>query len=237
MAGLRVLITRPQPGADRTAGRLVRQGHVPLVLPLTATAATDPGPAPEAGAYDAVAVTSQAALRHLPTAWRQAIDRLPLYAVGAATADAARPDWQGEVVSADGDATALTRLLRALIPHARLLYACGRIRTPFLEEKLAAAGMTVRAVEVYDTRRLAMSPDKAESIIGDPIDIVLVHSAQGAAALADFMSQAPLAPLFEQSRLLCISPRAARALGDGFDDRIAVAAHPDEAALLALLER
>ena len=237
MAGLRVLVTRPQPGADRTAGRLVRQGHVPLVLPLTATAATDPGAAPEAGAYDAVAVTSQAALRHLPTAWRQAIGHLPLYAVGAATADAARPDWQSGVVSADGDAAALAQLLRAHIPHARLLYPCGRTRTPFLEERLAAAGMKVHTVEVYDTRRLAVSPSKAESIIGDGIDAVLIHSAESAAAIADFMSQAAVAPLFEQSRLLCISSRAARALGDGFDDRIAVAAHPDEAALLALLER
>lgn len=238
MAGLRVLVTRPEPGAARTAATLARRGHVPLTLPLTATAAIDPGPAPEAGAFDAVAVTSQAALRHLPAAWRKAIGHLPLYAVGAATAEAARPDWQGEVVSANGDAAALVDLLSTRIPHARLLYPCGRTRMPFLEDRLAAAEMTVRAVEVYATRRLAVSPGEVESFIGSGgIDAVLVHSAAGAAALVDFMSQGAVAPLFEHSRLLCISARAARALGGGFDDRIAIAAHPDEAALLALLER
>jgi len=238
MAGLRVLVTRPRPGAARTAATLARQGHVPLVLPLTDITAIDPGPVPEAGDFDAVAVTSQAALRHLPAAWRKTIGRLPLYAVGAATAEAARPDWQGEVVSADGDAAALADLLSARIPHARLLYPCGRTRTPLLEERLAAAGMTVRAVEVYATRRLAVSSGEIDSAaVGGGIDAVLVHSAAGAAALADFMSQGAVAPLFEHSRLLCISARAARALGGGFGDRIAVAAHPDEAALLALLER
>jgi len=238
MAGLRVLVTRPEPGAARTAARLARQGHVPLVLPLTETTAIDPGPAPAAGAFDAVAATSQAALRHLPAAWHKAIGRLPLYAVGAATAEAARPDWQGEIISAEGDAAALAELLCTRIPHARLLYPCGRMRTAFLEDRLAAAGMTVRAVEVYATRRRAVSPGEVESVIGGGgIDAVLVHSAAGAAALADFMSQGAVAPLFEHSRLLCISARAARALGGGFDDRIAIAAHPDEAALLALLER
>ena len=63
---LRVLVTRPQPGADRTAARLQEAGFEPIVLPLSEIVAV--APALPASLPGAVAISSANAVRLL-TEW------------------------------------------------------------------------------------------------------------------------------------------------------------------------
>ncbi|TIT17702.1 MAG: uroporphyrinogen-III synthase, partial [Mesorhizobium sp.] len=60
---LRVLVTRPEPGASRTARRLADAGFQPILLPLTETVAL---------AVDAGAVADAAAAITSFGAWRTA---------------------------------------------------------------------------------------------------------------------------------------------------------------------
>lgn len=78
--GYRVLVTRPEPDAARTAKKLEAAGYQPLCLPVSETVATGLI-LPDVG-YDAVAVTSANALRHAERAQLQPLLNLPLYAVG-----------------------------------------------------------------------------------------------------------------------------------------------------------
>lgn len=100
-----VLVVRPEPGSTRTLARLHALGVDAAAFPLFATVPV-PWDAPDPAAHDALLITSANAVRHAgPTL--AALAHLPVIAVGAQTAEAAR----GAGLSAaagDGWAPALT---------------------------------------------------------------------------------------------------------------------------------
>ncbi|TIW85650.1 MAG: uroporphyrinogen-III synthase, partial [Mesorhizobium sp.] len=63
---VRVLVTRPQPGASRSAHRLEEIGFQPILLPLTETAALPVAAGLVPDDSVAVAITSANAVRHAP---------------------------------------------------------------------------------------------------------------------------------------------------------------------------
>ncbi|TIU99050.1 MAG: uroporphyrinogen-III synthase, partial [Mesorhizobium sp.] len=86
---VRVLATRPEPGASRTAQRLLDQGFQPILLPLTETVALPVDADGVANNAVAVAVTSANAVRHAPKEIIAALAGLPCHPVGKRTAEAA----------------------------------------------------------------------------------------------------------------------------------------------------
>jgi uroporphyrinogen-III synthase len=235
---VRVLVTRPQPGADATARRLAALGHEAVVLPLTTTVALDPGPLDLTG-IDAVVATSAAAIRHAPAGLLASIRGLSIHAVGAATAQAAREEGFSKVAEPFADADTLAAGLPARAPAGtRLLYLTGRLRTGALGLRLEATGLRTELVEVYDT----VADDTAfaeagDSIGGAPLDAGLVYSAYGAALLSRLAARPELADRFAATRAICISARVAEALEEPLAARSEAAASPDEAAMFALLAR
>ena len=137
----RVLVTRPEPGASATAERLKAMGFVPVVLPLTRIVPVRP---PEPGPCDAVAVTSANALRHAPEDLIASLAKKPLFAVGDATAEAARQAGFADVRAAAGTAADLAAMMGgALPPGARILHLAGRDRTEGFGEDLRRLGFAV----------------------------------------------------------------------------------------------
>lgn len=206
---MRVLVTRPEPAASRTAARLRALGHdavvAPLLLPHALAWAQPPGD------WQAVAFTSAlgAAFGGPGLA---ALTHLPAYAVGAATADAARAAGFGNVRAGDGDAAAL--FARAAADGiTRLLHLAGADRTP----ATSPAALAVTVVETY-------AADLAAALPAADWDLALVYSPRTArqfAALAD-----------RRSGVGALSPAVAAALGPGWP-RLAVATLPSEDALFA----
>lgn len=235
---MRVLVTRPQPGAARTAARLVSAGHEPVLLPLTATVPLPVEPEALAGPFEAVAVTSANAIRHLDAAARDRLAALPLLAVGAATAGMAQAAGLRDVREGSGDAAGLAKLaVGTLREGSAVLYLCGRVRRETFEADLVSAGLRVVAVEVYDTVATDPDPAAVSAALGPrPIDAMLFHSAACAAALG------PLLPslvhrLGPACVAACLSSRIAEALPRNLEAGIRVAARPDDASLLASLEK
>jgi len=233
----RVLVTRPEPGAAATARRLSGLGCEAVLLPLTATRAVGIAAVPDARRFDAVAVTSSAALRHAPASLLQAFAHLRLFAVGDRTAAAARQAGFGQVESAGGGASELAaRIAGSLPPAARVAYLCGRVRTGALAARLAAAGFEAAVVETYDTVAVERTPaETAAALGGRPFDAVLLHSANAAGLFPRLLGRPETGRLLEAARLLCISARTAAALSPSLRPSAEIAARPDEAALLALL--
>ncbi|MDG4883396.1 uroporphyrinogen-III synthase [Mesorhizobium sp. WSM4884] len=232
---LRVLVTRPEPGASRTARRLEAQGFQPILLPLTKTAAL-PIEASDFPAAAAVAVTSANAVRHAPRELVAALAALPCHAVGKRTAEACRAAGFTSVFEGPGDAEALADAIAGELAGKEMVYLCGRVRFPVFEERLTAAGVRVRPVETYDTVELDYGDDDVIArLSGTAVEAVLLYSAKAAAAMIGLASRPALRHLFERTEFLTLSARVAKAL-DGIGGRnVRIASQPDEDALLALL--
>ena len=232
-----VWITRPQPGADRTAATLAVAGYDPFLLPLTEIRALDPGlHADELRAFDAVAVTSANALRHAPDGLVAALRGTPLYAVGDATASEAEARGFSRAMSARGAVDDLADLIAERErPGAAILYLCGRTRTGDLEGKLAGKGFRASPAETYSTDIVSHPTEYLHNALNRRAPrAVLFHSRLAAQTFAERIL--PIFPQdFDKTAFLAMSPRVAEALPVALQAQIAVAGEPTEPSLLATL--
>ncbi|MBO6717303.1 MAG: uroporphyrinogen-III synthase [Rhizobiaceae bacterium] len=233
---MRVLVTRPEPGATATAARLRERGHEPVALPLSRTVAIDDVALPD-GDFDAVVVTSANALRHAPTEFGERFGDLRLFAVGDRTADVARQAGVEHVESANGDVRDLASLVTRKLPAgSRLLYLCGRRRRPELEAALRERGFTAVPLETYATEQVDRSPEQLAVTIGEgPIDAVLLYSPFAAELLNGIAGEPSVTAQFATVRLLCMSWQITDRLGPELRARAEIAAQADEESLFALL--
>ena len=207
---MRVLVTRPEPAASRTAARLAALGHQALVVPLMSARPLDWTPPVEAP--DAIAFTSAQALEHGGPALGAYRD-LPVYAVGDATAAAARAAGFHDIRTGPGDAAVL--FAAAAGDGIRsLLHLAGRDRTA-----AAPPDLTITVRELY-----AVDPVDAPL---PAADLVLVYSTRAATQLVRVAG-----PARSGLAVAALSPGVAAALGPGWRT-IMVALTPDEDALFA----
>ena len=233
----RVLVTRPEPGASRTARRLQSLGYEPVVVPLSHVETVPIAP-PDPTAFDAIAVTSANALRALDPQIVQSLIQRRLFCVGKATAEEARQVGFGEVFIGAGTGAGLATLVACTLPAGgKLLYLCGAPRDEDFEGALAEAGILVEPVEVYRMAETATAAAE-ETLSGQPaIDAALVYSAEGARHLCALATTPTGRQLFANTRVLALSEKCAAAMGDAFENRLQVADMPDEDSLFALLKR
>ncbi len=218
---MRVWVTRTQPQAEATAMRLRRAGHQPVVQPVLASRSL-PDVAIDLSDASAIAFTSQNAVDAFAVLTLRR--DLPVFATGEATAGAARAAGFGAVTSADGDVEALAGLILAQRPDGVVVWPGPAEPAGDLAALLQAGGVKARRVLVYETVPVHSAAPTA-------IDAVLVHSPRAARLLAGMIS--PQAA--EQLELFAISPAAAAPLAALPFVRVSVAPHPDETALLALI--
>jgi uroporphyrinogen-III synthase len=216
----RVWVTRAEPGASRTAARLRDMGFEPLVHPLLVVENLTPA-LPDLERFAALAFTSANGVAAF-TALTPRRDR-PVFAVGGATAQAARQAGFVAVRSADGDLTALARLIATELSDAVLLAPQAETPAGDLSAALDAAGahnITVATLSIYRTTGTRLVPPICEAI--------LVHSPRAGQALASNMAQPDVVHA-------CISAAAAAPL-IALGLTPAVSERPDEATLLATLK-
>jgi uroporphyrinogen-III synthase len=230
----RVLVTRPQPGASRTAARLDAAGFTPVVLPLTEIVPLEASLPP--GDVAALVVSSANAIRHAPAKLVSSLSDKSVFAVGDETAAAAKTAGFTNVRSSSGDAADLARDVMASLPvGASTAYLCGRVRLDALEAQLAERGLSVIPIETYDTHeRVPGAREIAALDAGGPIAAALVYSAKSAACLARLVSPRS-GTIFRSTAFICISPRVARELVDVASGSVIAAETPDEDAMFDLL--
>jgi uroporphyrinogen-III synthase len=233
---MRLLITRPEPDNERTAAALRALGHEVMLAPLLrieAVADADLGAPP----WAAVLLTSANGARAIASHPRLGdLLGLPVLAVGGGTANAAREAGFADVISADGDARDLARLAaeRFAGSHRPLLYLAGEDRSGDLAGGLMARGLSVRTVVIYRAAKASSFPPAVRAALEQGrIDGVLHFSRRSVENFVDCSRD-----VIKQALLLehyCLSERAAEPLRLAGATRIRVAAHPDEASLLALV--
>lgn len=235
--GSDVLVTRPEPGATQSAGRLEAMGLAAAVVPLTEIVAQQPEISADqaAGAGGAV-VTSANAVRHAPDWLVQSLHAIPLYTVGSATAAVARERGFSDVISADGAVDDLVALVsRRVAPATRLVYLAGARRTGDLEGKLTRAGYGIDLAEVYATKEVSRLTEKLDDAFSRGVPaIILFHSALSSRLFSRYAAEHISSQAIEKTEFLAISERVAAPLPAAWNDRIHVARKPTEGALMEL---
>ena len=233
----RVLVTRPEPGASETTRRLESLGFDPITMPLQEIRRVPVAPEAARHVVVAVAVPSASAVRHAPGDLLRQWSGLPCFAVGEATAEAARTAGFTQVIAAAGDAESLGDLVISDAPAGKVAYLCGKVRRPLFENMLRRAGVPVITLETYDTLTLELDIGAISRRIGkSAVDCALVYSASAAAILAKIVQATDLRGRFEGTTFICISDRVSKELA-GTGRKILVAEEPNEAALLEMLHR
>lgn len=210
----RLVILRPAPGASETLDRAAKLGFHAVSIPLFEVEPVA-WELPDPNIFDGLLLTSANAPR-LAGALLQLLRHLPVYAVGAGTAAAARN--AGLDVVAVGDA-GVDWLLDSIDPGLRLLHLAGE------ERKLpAAARQNVTEITVYRSKPV----EQPRLDVG--ASVALVHSPRAAQRFAELVAdRASVA-------IVAISPTAADAAGSGWES-VNVAERPTDDALLALAAR
>ncbi len=221
---MKVLITRPEPGASVTAARLTAMGHTPIIAPCLAIKPTALN-LPEAPA--AIIITSGQAIPTLPASYRN----IPVFCVGDATAGRLREAGFGSVTSANGDADDLYKLILAQRISGTYLLAVGERHGLALAKNLRAAGITLVRRTVYAATPLRGLPQAAAAALAaGEVDAALFFSAETARG---FIRLKP--PNTAAMAALALSPAVASVLHGLPWRQIHVALAPTEADLLALL--
>jgi len=230
-----VLVTRPEPAAERTVAALIARGHKVWKVPLMRV---EPLAADLSGRWGAVIVTSAnapAAIADNPA--RAALGKLPLFAVGERSARAAREAGFANVASAGGDVRDLMQLLRerSAAAAAPLLYLAGEERSADLIGELAARDIAAEMRVVYRAVAAPFPDELIAALEAGDVQAVLHFSKRSA---ENYLSGARAAGIAEQAlavRHYCLSAQVAEPLMAAGAKRVTVASRPEEATLVELL--
>jgi len=219
------------------AARLAERGVDAVIEPLIEIVER-PSALPDLAGVQAILCTSANGARALARASGER--GLPVFAVGDATATAARAAGFGAVESAGGDVDDLARLVaRRLRPAAgKLLHVAGSDVAGDLAGALGAAGFTVERAVLYEAHAAdVLTPATARLIAGCKLDLALFFSRRTARAFFMLTHATDVRAGLTATTAISISRAADAALAYlPFRERI-IAAAPTQEALLAAVDK
>ena len=207
----KLLLLRPEPGLSQSAERAAQLGLEVVTCPLFRIEPVQ-WAAPDPTAYDALLLTSANAVRQAGPELK-AVSGLPVHAVGAATAEAARA--AGLQVEAAGRSD-IVALLADIPGSLKLLHLAGEDRREV---------DSVHRIDRITVYRSAVIDNPDLPPLGGLV--AAVHSPRAGARLPE------LSEAREGTAIAAISPAAADACGPGWE-RVEAAATPDDESLLAV---
>lgn len=226
-----VLVTRAEPGATRTCQTLEARGYRAVNAATARIETVDA--APDWSGAGALIVTSPNGAARLE-ALAPPRD-LPVFAVGAATAAAARAAGHARIITGAGDAAGLVDVILSTPVKGRLIHLRGRDQAFDLTGALSSLGREADGYVVYEARPATALSPQARAALG-PKAAVLIHSPLGAKRLVNLAEAAGLLSALGAARIVAISAAAAEPLRSAAAGRVTLAGRPDEAALLDALE-
>lgn len=233
---MRLVLTRPRDDSERSAVALRGRGHDVLIAPLMRVETIDAAIRPHWGAVIITSANAAVALADHPA--RNALVKLPLYAVGQRSADAARAVGFTNVTSAGGDLRDLLRTITSSRPDAKapLLYLAGEDRAGDLIGDLEVHGIAAELAVVYRAVTAPFPPDLIVALKAGEVDGVLHFSRRSADNYLEGAKKAGIAAQALTVRHFCLSAQVAEPLAAAGVASITLAKRPDEAALIALVD-
>lgn len=236
---MRVLVTRPREDATTLVAALEARGHAVMLEPLLTIQPRQEIDWPQGHeAAQALLVTSANGVRAFAEA--DARRNLPVFAVGDASAAAARALGFARVESAGGDVTDLAELVQARLDPAGgpLLHPAASKLAGDLQGGLAAAGFTVLRVVLYDALAAGeLSVACRQALAEGLIDLVTFFSPRTAAGFVSLVAAAKMSQACRRVTAVCLSPAVAGRISAVPWAAVAVAARPEQDSLLAEVDR
>jgi uroporphyrinogen-III synthase len=193
------------------------------------------GSAPDLAGVQALVMTSA----HAAPALSAAATRLPLFAVGDATARAAGRAGCAEVVSASGSGADLARLIvrRCRPERGAILHLSGEDVRPGLAEELAAAGFALRRQVVYRAvPAQSLSSNAVQALARGQVQAVVLFSPRTARTFVELVARHGLQDRLAATAAICLSAAVAQPCRALVWRAIDLAARPEQGALLEALE-
>jgi uroporphyrinogen-III synthase len=239
-----ILVTRPHPDDESTAAGLRARGFEVLLAPMLRFEPAVFHDDADAH-YGAVIVTSANALRGIESQLKASpLLKLPLFAAGEHTAEAARRIGFEQVIPAKGDAASLRDLVaasvkaKALKKASPLLYLAGADLARDLAGELGERGFTVVTQTTYRMIPLSSLPrETCDAFAANQVEAVLHYSRRSARAFLESIRAAGVEISALSVPQCCISAGVASVIRDAGATRVMAAASPDENALFVALDR
>ncbi len=227
---MKIIITRPQEDAGPLSEKMIALGHQPLVLPLLKIVARSNVQIPYRP-YQAICLTSANAVRVLTDV--TSIKTIPLLAVGPQSLLTALEKGFAEADAHGGDVIGLHSYI---VEHLQskngpLLYLSGSETSGDLEGHLSQSGFEVDRVITYDAVSSTLAGHEAEI---KTANAVVLYSPRSAKLWVQQIENLKLGTAAQAINHLCLSPNIAANLPQSWPR--AIAAAPNEASLLALLD-
>jgi uroporphyrinogen-III synthase len=239
---MRVLLTRPENRAGGTAAKLEELGHDVVGFPLFSPAHDLPAARSAlAMPHAALAVTSAEAVRGLEQLGIALTPHLAtkIFAVGKATARAARAAGFGDVEVSTGGGQELGELVvahlggRATLP---VLYLAGEKRMGRLEKMLAENGMECVVAETYRMEPIGYSLEEQQAMLVEvKADAVFFYSREAADAFFELEVFRQSCEAIRKTLFFCLSRNIAEAIPEELQNSAVVSDNPDEDELIDLL--
>ena len=166
--------------------------------------------------------------------------RLPILAVGPATAHAAREAGFGAVTAADADVDSLEALAidRLRPATGRLVHVAGRVSTGDLVGRLAAAGFEAERVPLYDAiAASSLSVTARRALETQTLAGVAFYSPRTVRLFAKLARDSGLESTARALTAFCLSQAVAEVAATLPWQRVSVAAAPRQEALVACVRR
>jgi uroporphyrinogen-III synthase len=234
---MRALITRPREESETLAAALAARGIGAVAEPLLEVHYRSPA-ALDLGGVQAILCTSANGVRALARASGER--RVPVFAVGDATALQARAEGFTAVESAGGDVNDLIRLTAARLhpQNGQLLHVAGDAVAGDLVGALRGRGFSIERSVLYEARPVAaLSPASVSTLRSGAIGFALFFSPRTAAVFARLAGSACVARCCGTITAVSISPAADAALADVPWLKRRIAERPTQAALLDMIDR
>ena len=226
-----LLLTRPEADAETLAAALADIGIGSLVAPMMDVVHI-PGPPLELGNVSGFLLTSANGVRAL--AARTDNRDIPVFAVGDATAKAARTAGFVSVTSAGGDVDDLAEVVSAVcVPgNGVLLHAAGSVTAGDLAGRLEHMGYQVWREMLYEARPRDALADAARAAMADGrIDGVVLYSPRTARIFDRLVGAAGLQDKLPDMELFALSANVDKASRGPWSKRH-ISAAPNQEALL-----
>lgn len=235
---MKVLVTRAEPAATRTASLLEAKGHEAIKFPLFDI--QDTGASVPDEHFDGFIFTSSNACMILAKRrWRSDSPDKPAFCVGEKTAKEAAALGFREVSYEHGGAASLApTIIAANLPdNAKLLYFTTPDRSFNLEQHLAPHKIQVTNLEIYKAVISSRQPRDLRDLweLNLP-EIVLTYSRRSSEVLEKTIKQAGLEKALVNTRLVAISEYSVGSLGMLNWDEIAWPPVANEEAMLHIFD-
>lgn len=201
-----ILITRPEAEARQLADKLEQEGYDTVCTPMLTFRTLD-FKQPDLSAYRGLIFTSAHGVRVLAEVTD--LRSIAVFAVGRQTAAEAHGAGFEEVVSADGAAADLVKMIEAAAEDQAgpWLHVRGRDAALSVKDELQAAGIPADEIIVYAADQADhFSPEALDALRGDKIDAVMFFSKRTAENFLRLVDENGLEPHLRRIKALSISP-------------------------------